>query len=163
MKTLLSVYVFDRSQELELSNGQKRGKITLYLRGLEVGFVEQNLAPFHNWFRNFRFTDSILKLEDVSNKVWSFRHILLSPQCVNNVSFGTALMKFYTCARLFFYGIFHYSPSMKQQIERAMKQNTTILILGLRGGRNDPIPKFLIFRFIDHCVRCYLSNSSRSE
>ena len=55
-------------------------------------------------------------------------------------------MKFYTCARLFLDGIFLDSPSMKQQIERGMKQDITILILGLHGGRNDPIPN--PFRYV---------------
>ena len=45
-----SAYVFDRVKELsgKLHLGQKRGIITSYLRGLDIGFMEQNLAPFRD-------------------------------------------------------------------------------------------------------------------
>ncbi len=103
--------------------------------------MEQNLSPFRNWFDKLRFADAILKPEDLGNKVWHVRHVLLSPNCVKNVSFGTAPRVFYTCARQFYNGIFHSSPSMKEQIERAMEQDITLMILAFRASKHDAVPK----------------------
>ena len=46
--TLDALYAFDGTKELigKLNLKQKRGLINAYLRGLEVGLVEQNLSPF---------------------------------------------------------------------------------------------------------------------
>jgi len=60
---------------------------------------------------------------------------------VQNVSFGTAPRVFYTCARQFYNGIFHSSPSMKEQIERAMEQDITLMILAFRASKHDAVPK----------------------
>ena len=100
----------------------------------------QNLLPFRNWFKDFRFAEAIFKPGDIGNKVWHFRHVLLGPQCVENISFGTAPKNFLTCARQFYTEIFHPSPSMEEQIDRAMKQDITIMILALRVGKKGVLP-----------------------
>ncbi|KAI2502413.1 hypothetical protein MHU86_12070 [Fragilaria crotonensis] len=145
VSTLASVYKFDGINELagQLNHGQKRGIIAAYIRGLDVGFVEQNLPPFRNWFKHFRFAEAIFKPGDIGNKMWHFRHVLLGPQCVENISFGTAPKNFLTCARQFYTEIFHPSPSMEEQIDRAMKQDITIMMLALRVAKKGVLPKSL--------------------
>ncbi|KAI2501079.1 hypothetical protein MHU86_13370 [Fragilaria crotonensis] len=96
VSTLASVYKFDGINELagQLNHGQKRGIIAAYIRGLDVGFVEQNLPPFRNWFKHFRFAEAIFKPGDIGNKMWHFRHVLLGPQCVENISFWNSSKEF---------------------------------------------------------------------
>jgi hypothetical protein len=99
MMTLDALYTFNRTKELigKLNLKQKCGLINAFLRGLEVDLVEQNLSPFQNWFDKLQFADAILKPEDLGNKFWHVRHVLLSPNCVQNVSFGRAPRVFCTC------------------------------------------------------------------
>ncbi|KAI2494902.1 hypothetical protein MHU86_19620 [Fragilaria crotonensis] len=113
-----SVYQFDGTKELvgKLNHKQKRGVINAYLH-------------------------AIFKPEDHENKVWHLRHILLRSQSVENVSFGTAPRIFYSSARRFYETIFHASVSMEEQIERAMKEDITLLILALRIGKQVAVPK----------------------
>ena len=87
--------------------------------------MEQPLSSFGNWFKDLRFADAILKPED-GNKIWHFCHVLLSPKSVTNMLFGRAPKHFYSCARRFCEDIFHASPSLNEQIERAMNQAVPI-------------------------------------
>ena len=140
--SLDSVYAFRGTKELvgRLNLSQKRGIINLYLRVLEVGFMEQPLSSFGYWFKDLCFADAILKPED-SNKIWHFCHVLLSPKSVTNISLRTAPKNFFSCARRFYEDMFHASPSMNEQIERAMNQDVTILFLAIPVGNKSAVPK----------------------
>jgi hypothetical protein len=102
--------------------------------------MEQPFLPFGNWFKDLRSADAILNPND-GNKLWHFCHVLLSPKSVTNVSFGTKPKNFYSCARQYNEDMFHASPSMNEQIERAMNQDVTILFLSITVANKSAVPK----------------------
>ena len=140
---LASVYKFQGTSEFggRLNNKQKRGVVNSYRRGLEVGFMEQPLPYFRNWFSSLRFADAILNPIDGKKHVWHFRNILLMASSQENLSFGTSPKKFFTAARRFYESVFHASPSMNHQIDRAMKHDITLMIAGVRVPEKTVIPK----------------------
>jgi hypothetical protein len=141
---LTAVYAFKGSAELggKLNTGQKRGIIKSYLHGMESGHVEQQLKPFCNWFDKLRFANAILNPED-GKKWWHFRHVLLCPACKTNNSFGTAPKNFYSCLQAFYEGIFHGSPSMDQQVARAVEHDISIMVLAVSVSKSTAVPKSL--------------------
>jgi hypothetical protein len=82
--------------------------------------MEQPLPYFRNWFSSLRFADAILNPIDGKKHVWHFRNTLLMASSQENLSFGMSPKKFFTAARRFYEGVFHASPLMNHQIERAM-------------------------------------------
>ena len=49
--------------------------------------MEQPLSSFGNWLKDLCFADAIL-IPNNGNKLWHFRHVLLSPKSVTNIWFG---------------------------------------------------------------------------
>ena len=141
---LTAVYAFKGSAELggKLTTGQKRGIIKSYLNGMGIGHVEQQLKPFCNWFDKLRFANAVLNPED-GKKVWHFRHVLLCPECKTNTSFATARKNFYSCLQAFYKGIFHASPSMDQQVARAVEHDISIMVLAVSVPKSTAVPKSL--------------------
>ncbi len=142
--SLASVYTFKGTSEIgggRLNTKQKRGVVNSYRQGLDVGFMEQPLPYFRNWFSSLRFSDAIINPNDGKKHVWHFLNILLKASSQENLSFGTSPKKLFSAARQFYEGVFHASPSMNHQIDRAMKDNVTIMIAGVRVPEKTAIPK----------------------
>ena len=142
--SLAAMYEFKGTAELggKLTTAQKRGIIRLYLGGLESGHMEQKLKPFCNWFEELRFVDAILKPEE-GDKVWQFTHALLCPGCLTKTSFGSAPEKYYKCLEAFYQGVFVATPSMDQQIARAVADDISILILAMPVDKKITVGKSL--------------------
>ena len=140
--SLAHLYAFEGTKELgnKINKVQKRSLIRSYLRAHETGFVEQPLASFYNWFQHLRFANGILHPDDVQNKMWHFRHVLLSPKIDRTVSFETAPKKYAACVESFYKDVFHSSPSMVQQIERALAVDISIMMFALLNTKKVQFP-----------------------
>ena len=143
--SLASVSTFKGISEIgggRLNTKQKRGVVNSYRRGLaDVGFMEQPLPYFRNWFSSLQFLDAILNPNDGKKHVWHFRNILLQASSQENLSFGTSPKKLFTAARQFYEGVFHVSPSMNHQIDRVMQDDITLMIAGVCVPEKTAIPK----------------------
>ena len=97
--SLASVYAFKGTYEIgcgRLITKQKRGVVNSYCQGLDVGFMEQPLFHFHNWFSRFQFSDAILNPNGGKKHVWHFRNVLLKASSQENLLFGTSPKKLFT-------------------------------------------------------------------
>ena len=141
--SLSSVYTFRGILEIgnNLNSKQKCGVIHAYQRGIDVGFVDQPLSYFQNWFSKLQFANAILEPNDGKKHIWYYRNILLKASAQSNLAFGSSPLKYFTCARRFSNGVFHSSESMDQQIGRAVEHDITLMVVAVRLPQNNPIPK----------------------